>query len=125
MTERTVMIPIHGNLPLVRLGQHENIKLLTVGDGATSPALLRSPDLVLERVPNDRRLVGTDTDVQHDVIPGVQGGPGLDVDLAAFSMVVDDALDPNHATRAKAARYEAQKRDRRRVHRNRSHDQAG
>lgn len=125
MTERGQMVPIDGDLPLIHLGQHEQVKLLTVRDRTTAPALLSSPDQVLERVPYDHRFVWADAQMEHDVIARVQGGPSLNVYLAPFSMVVDDALDPNHATRAKATRYEAQKRNRRRVHRNGGHDQAG
>lgn len=125
MTERGQMVPIDGNLPLIHLGQHEQVKLLPIGDRTTTPAFLSTPDLVLQRVPYDHRFVRTDAQMEHDVIARVQGGPSLNVYLAPFSMVVDDALDPNHATRAKATRYEAQKRNRRRVHRNGGHDQAG
>lgn len=82
MTERGQMVPIDGDLPLIHLGQHKQVKLLTVRDRTTAPALLSSPDQVLERVPYDHRFVRTDAQMEHDVIARVQGGPSLNVYLA-------------------------------------------
>lgn len=110
MIERTEMHSVDCDLVLIHLDQHQHIERLPIADGTAAVTFLSAPHLVLQRVANDRRLVGPNADVQRDVITWIQCGSGLYVDLAPFSMVVDDTLDAHHRSMTKATRYEAQKR---------------
>lgn len=84
-------------------------------------AFFSAPDLALQAVTHDRVLVRSDANVQHNIVTWIHCGPRLNVDLAPFSMVVDDALNAHHATGAKASGYEAQKRNSGRIHWDRRH----
>lgn len=109
MIERTEVSAVDRELVLIHLDQHQHVERLAILDRTTAVAFLSAPHLVLQRVAYDHCLVRTDTNVQRDVIAWIQRGPRLYIDLAPFSVIVDDAFDAHHRTMAKAARYETQK----------------
>lgn len=109
MVERTEVTAVDRDLVLIHLDQHQHVERLSVVDRTTAVAFLSAPHLVLQRVAHDHRLVRANTNVQRDVITWIQRGSRLYVDLAPFSMIVDNAFDAHHGTVTKAARYETQK----------------
>lgn len=109
MIERTEMHSVDCDLVLIHLDQHQHVERLAIADGAAAVTFLSAPHLVLKRVANDRRLIGPNADVQRDVIAWIQGSSSLYIDLAPFSMIVDNAFDPHHRSMTEATRYKAQK----------------
>lgn len=109
MIERTEVSAVDCDLVLIHLDQHQHVERLPVVDRTAPVAFLGAPHLVLQRVAHDHRLIRANTDVQRDVITWIQRGSRLYIDLAPFSVVVDDAFDAHHRAVTKATRYEAQK----------------
>lgn len=109
MIERTEVSAVDCDLVLIHLDQHQHVERLAIVDRTTSVAFLGAPHLVLQRVAHDHCLIGANTNVQRDVIAWIQRGSRLYIDLAPFSVIVDDAFDAQHRTMTKAARYETQK----------------
>lgn len=94
--ERTEMYTVDRDLVLIHLDQHQYVERLTIVDGAPAVAFLSTPHLILQRVSHDHRFIGPNTKVQRDVIPRVQCSARLYIDLAPFSVIVDDAFNTHH-----------------------------
>lgn len=96
MIERTEMYTVDRDLVLIHLDQHQYVERLPIVDGAPAVAFLSTPHLILKRVSYDHRFIGPNTKVQRDVIPRVQCSARLYIDLAPFSVIVDDAFNTHH-----------------------------
>uniref|UniRef100_A0A2M4CZZ3 Putative secreted protein n=1 Tax=Anopheles darlingi TaxID=43151 RepID=A0A2M4CZZ3_ANODA len=99
VTEGTEVYPIDGQLVLGRFGQNEQIETFAYPDRTATVTLLGTDHLPLDRITPDHELMRPDTDVQRTVIPRVQCGTGLQMNLAALAVILNDALDTDHAAR--------------------------
>lgn len=96
MIERTEVHSVDRELVLIHLDQHQHVERLPIADGASAVTFLGAPHLALQRVAHDRCVIGSNADVQRDVITWIRRCARLYVDLAPFAMVVDDAFDAQH-----------------------------